>query len=604
MDSDGSSNGPDEGDEPILSGGQADDSQAGESADSDEYGLPEYDERRRREVDSDDSIYEPEPTDEEDEDGNPLSDLEPEPGVGLPFRSVKPEAGEDPISLARIPASSPPWHPFKRPADSSAIDLRPFKRTRGDFNRGYLDLLNIDIEDAAAHYVPHDGPELPSSQIGLTIWTPLEKEMFFEALSRLGRDGVPGISRRIGSKSDLEVQQYLRVLDDAIAARKQSGNLEPSYPVDFPAAVEISPKCCKLLEGAADVISLRQEQHEEAREEERWGKGWLVTPFNYRDIEATRSAGMPSVQLFRVASWLRLSERVFMNASYPENNWQHVSEDNPSIRATALEDFYSLAVSITRRLVSATIYVSTSRIRAKQSVYPETRGLVWPKDVEAAALSIGLKTNSKKFWAGCARRLRLAVFDDDDDDDADDDVEAEHGDKARGILSFDEVEAALGGHDSMPEAEPVDEESDELMSLSETPSLDDLSDLEAEEDAGPAVTPDIELPDEQYAEVDEDEVRAESRELLLHTAFDHPRTTRTREALESRIAAELRHVAHADTMDARATYLEEKRLWNVLGRAAPDELVRVEQPAAPPRLSHTVNDLCPAGEDGRTGGRG
>lgn len=278
-----------------------------------------------------------------------------------------------------------------------------------------------------------------------------------------------------------------------------------------------------------------------------------------------------------------------MNASFPENNWEHVSDDNPSIRTTALEDFYSLAVSITKRLVSATIYMSTSRIRAKQTLYPNTRALVWPKDVEAAALSIGLKTNSAKFWTGCARRLRLAVFDDEADDDRD---------EADDILSYDDVEEALGGLDDPQPAESEAEESDQPMSLSDTPSLDELSD-DGEEVIDLADDPDIALPDDSG--INEDDIRRESKELQLFTAFDLPKTTRTRRALEARIKAELRHVVYADTMDARANYHEEKRLWGVLGRELPDELVKVTQPSIPPRIAHTIDELCPARTDWRRG---
>lgn len=587
MASDESSNGRDAGDYSSSHSGAEQGSERSE--DNSSLGNKEP---PRREVEIDESDYEPE-SPNEDEDGNPLPPNEDVRAATPPrTRLIKPEHDEeDGGLLARVPPSSPRWSPFKRPAEAEAPGPRPFKRARGDFRHQYLNLLNADIEDAAVRFVPHGQPSLGPSQIGLTMWTPLEKDIFFEALSRLGRDGIPEIARRIRSKSELEILQYLKVLDDGVAARDRNQELEPLFPVDFPAAVEISPMCCNALEEAADAISIRQEQHEEACEERRWEGNWLITPFNHKHIESAKPPNLPSVELFRASSWLRLAERIFMNASFPENNWAHVADDNPSIRATAFEDFYSLAVSITKRLVATTIYVSESRIRAKRDLYPNTRPLIWPKDVEAAALSIGLKTNSRKFWAGCSRRLRLAVFDDDDDVD-----ETEEN-----ILSYDDVEAALGGSDEgaarRPEAE-VEESDDDLMSISDTPSIEDVSG-----DEGVVInlegTPESAQPNEPP--IDEEEIRRESMEIQLYTAMDLPKTTRTRQTLESRIKAELRHVAYADRMDARASYHEEKRLWAALGREPPVRPAKVEQPPAPPRIKRTIDELCPAQEDWRRG---
>ena len=557
--------------------------------------------RRRRlrplrpEVESDGSVYELESADE-DEDGNPLpSDPEQPNREYLSVARIKPDAGEDFVSLASIPS------PSKRHADPVEVDSRPFKRVRKAFNHDYLNLLNVEIEDAAAHYVANEFSFLESSQIGLTIWSPAEKEILFESLSRLGRDGIPSISRRLQSKNEFEIQQYLKILEDAARVRKLDGKAAPLYPMDIPAAVELSPACCRVLEDAADTVSLRQEQHEEAIEESRWGDDWLITPSNLERIEASKPSGLLCLQLFRTSSWLRLSRRVFMNASFPENNWESISNESPAIRATALQDFYSLAVSITKRLVSATVYISESRIRSRAGLRRRAEKLVWPKDVEAAALSIGLKTDAKKFWAGCARRLRLDVYDDDYDSDVGDDT-------AEDIMPYDAVEAALGGVDDKQPAEPAEEDLDDLASsLSDTPSLDELSDLDpAADEDGPA-----QLSDAGDAEAsdgleagddgrdDDDDVHREAKEVLLYTAFEHPRTTRTRRAVQSRIRAELRHVAHADALDARAGAIEERRLWALLGREPSGEITVPAPQRAPPLNSRTVDDLIPGGPNWR-----
>lgn len=550
---------------------------------------------------SDEESFQPSEPDEHN-----VRNPQPESNQQLQLPLIKPESEDEETLIRNAPASPPlPWSPAKRRAGDIGSDERPFKRAKGAFNREYLNLLNVDIEDAAAQYVPHDEAELPPSQIGLTYWTSVEKELFFTALSRLGRDDAPGIARRIRTKGELEVRQYLRLLQDATVARKREYELEPLYPQDFPAAVEIGAQCSTALEVAADGIASRQERHEESVEEMRWDDDWLITPFNYRTLEKEAPPNMPSLRLFRVSTWLQLSERLFMNANYPENNWQHVSDDNPSIRTTALEDFYSLAVSVTKRLVAATIYVSESRARAKQDLDSRTKDseLVWPKDVEAAALSLGLKTNSKKFWTGCARRLRVDVIDDEDDsdDDSEDGDGAHMGGRRKSEdgqepMTYDEVEAALGGlkETEYMKSEEQDDESAELVSLSDTPSLDDLSDL-SDLPPGAVPEPEPEEHDEPVMDIDEDKVQKEAKELLLHTAMPYPLTTRTRRAVEGRIRSELQHVAYADAVDAKASQREERRLWNMLGRDPPDEVDRVKLPdRAPRRAMHTVDDMYPS----------
>lgn len=518
---------------------------------------------------------------------------------------IKPESEpEDTGTPIRRVTASPSWTPVKRRAGGlDWPDDRPFKRAKGAaFSREYLNLLNVDIEDAAAQYVPHDESELPASQIGLTYWTSVEKELFFTALSRLGRDDAPGIARRIRTKGELEVRQYLRLLQDATTARKCEYELEPLYPQDFPAAVEIGPQCAAALDEAGDAIASRQERHEQQAEEMRWDDDWLITPFNYRAMEKTAPPNMPSLGLFRVSRWLELSERLFMNANYPENNWQYVSNENPSIRTTALEDFYSLVVSLTKRLVAATIYVSDARVRARpEDPRIKQKGLVWPKDVEAAVLSLGLKTNSKDFWAKSARRLRVNVINDGEQsehyrEDGNGDRMQDSGDNddRHEFMTFDEVEVALGSAKNTRHSGEEDDEEDDLNSLSDTPSLDDLSEVD---DQTANTTPNPghgENREETPIDVNEEAVHAETKELLLYTATPYPLTTRTRRMVESRIRSELRHITYADTVDAKAREREEKRLWNLLGEAQPEEGDKVKVPErAPRRMMHTVDEMRP-----------
>lgn len=569
--------------------------------------------------------------------------LRPEPATQE--EAAKPPSPPSPrprSAYSTVPPTPTHWpSPRKRSRSPGVLSLshaahaRPVKRPRGAFNHAYLALLNEDIRDAAARFTPHDwaggaAAALGPSQIGLTHWSEAEKMLFFEALARLGRDDAAGIAARIRTKSEFEVAHYLALLARASSANASSSSAAAAVvPADLPAAVELSQACCAALEEAADAIAARQETHEQAAERRRWGDGrWLVAPWNRAELEKDPVA--PSVGFFRVREWLRLAERVFMNAALEDYNWACVSAEKPSIRTTALEDFYTLAVSVTRRLVAATIYVSESRVRAKRALYPETSSRVWRQDVEAAALSLGLPTNSRRFWARCARRLRLDVYDDeyggeahnyDDDDDNDenynDDDDDGHGEGGGDVsgwetdeaewepMSYDEVERALGFEPEGAEYETSRDwdEEEELDSSEEEDVGNDHDDelaASAESDAA-SIELGFDSPDDSAYEepprgaddeAEREAVKREMDELLVHSALEYPRSKRARDALRSRVRAARAHEAHADALDARASYCEEKRLWALLDRQPPVELARVDVPAEPPRhAKKTVDDL-------------
>ncbi|GAB1318841.1 RNA polymerase I-specific transcription initiation factor rrn5 [Madurella fahalii] len=506
---------------------------------------------------------------------------------------------------------------------------RPFKRLKAPLNHAYLSLLNADILDASTRFTPHTWPTaaaggddkthhhdhdgaLQPSQIGLSHWTAAEKTLFFDALARLGADDARGIAARVCTKSEFEVAAYLALLgrDAAAAATAAAGGAGDGQRRmrrwhagvvlgDLPAAVELSQACVAALEEAADAVSLRQEAYEEAVERTRWeGKGgfWVVREWNRRQLEKAGPEGMPSVGFFRVGNWLGLAEGVFMNSVVEEGNWRAIAgegeKEKPGIWATALEDFYALALSVTRRLVAATAYVAESRVRAKREMYPGTAMRATVKDVEAAALSLGLKTNSRGFWAKCARRLRLEVYDAEDEGTVGWNEEEEP-------MSYGEVERALGlelgnGSDetvSIDEPESSEEEEEEeqntdgsAASVSDAASVDLGAEWHDESDNEG-------LPEQEENEAEKRDIDREVDELLVHSALEYPKTRRARDALRRRIRAARAHEAYADALDAWASYSEEKRLWVMLDRQPPLGLIKVEAPGDPPNRGRTVDEL-------------
>ncbi|SPO05976.1 uncharacterized protein DNG_08665 [Cephalotrichum gorgonifer] len=454
----------------------------------------------------------------------------------------------------------------------------PFKRVPGLFNQEYISLLNDDIDDIKEQVIAEGGQTwtepsqvlplpLPTSQIGMVVWTGAEKRLFFDALGRLGKDSLPGISSRIGTKSIVEVAQYIRLLEQT-RREKRIRTRDAVIPAEIPAAAEISPQCCLALEAAADELSLRQQRYEEKREQQRWEDfPWNITREAASKMEEEPGQRRePFADLFRLPAWLKLSDRVFMNASFAENNWRSVDEEPPSIRSTALQDFHNLTVSITRRIVSAALFCAASRIGAKAVGDGRTRNLVKRGDVLAAVESLGLARDSNVFWAKCARRLKLDVYDDEDDEP--------NEDGRLPILAFDEVEAALGvAGQPQPSTEPADgdseSEADELTEGEEDADATDTetelarTELEEEEEA---------LERELEEEIEEEEVREEARELINYTALGM--TNRSINTVKHRIVTERNHEAYADACDEVASAKEELRLWEVLRLEPPEELAR------------------------------
>lgn len=436
----------------------------------------------------------------------------------------------------------------------------PFKRVPGPFNLEYLGLLNKDIDDANERIIAepeHSG--VPTSQMGMVTWTSTEKRLFFDALGRLGKGDLPGISSRIETKSIAEVAQYIRLLEEGSRTRTIKTR-DAVIPAEIPAAADISPQCSLALDAAADELSLRQQRYEEKREQQKWEDfPWNMTREAAAEMEMKPGEPRePFANLFNVPSWLRLSDRVFMNASFAENNWRYVDEEPPSMRSTAFVDFHNLAVSVTRRIVSATLFFAASRIEAKAGADSRTRSLVKRRDVVAAVESLGLARDSGEFWAKCARRLKLDVYDDD---------EAVSDEDGLSLLPFDEVEKRLGAG-SRNQSSAGSSESEESTEDEETDSTDtDVEAVEAKLEAAEAA-----LETELKEETRDEDVRQEAQELMLYTALDIPPTHRTIQGVTRRIVAERNNEAHADACDEAASAQEEMRLWGVLRLEAPEEL--------------------------------
>ncbi|OLN95613.1 hypothetical protein CCHL11_04873 [Colletotrichum chlorophyti] len=487
--------------------------------------------------------------------------------------------------------------PFHKRRGGGEIIEPALKRRKGAFNNNYLDLLNKDIEDVANLRTIGEDEDLPPSQVGMTMWTPFEKNIFFDALSRLGKDNIRGISEKVRTKSEVEVRQYIALLQDAVERRgqEQEGGLTLLELADYPAAAEISQPCCLLLDEAADALSFRQERHEELSEQKKWGTCWNINMELAKRIEGdhgfekdptfANDHGLSFTEVLRIKAFLQLSDRLFMNASFAENNWQFISEEPPTIRATALQDLHSLLVSVTRKLVLTTLFMADSRIRAKRRVEPSTRNLVRRHDVEAAIASLGMKQNSHEFWATCARRLRLEVWDDEVPVDIEEEEEP---------MSYDRVESILRFNSDDPKPTRARQESPSPQIKFEE---NDSSKSADDEDSGSERSSDDVL--SAVKDTEEREVIEEAKEVLVYSAYDFPETHRTKEALKNRIRNERAQEAFADMQDAKANCEAEQEMWRLLQRQPPEPLLMPDVVERGRRVVKDVEELHDAGRQWR-----
>ncbi|THV49476.1 hypothetical protein BGAL_0193g00150 [Botrytis galanthina] len=446
------------------------------------------------------------------------------------------------------------------------------KRVKGFYSKDYRDLLNNEIYDAGAKSILEDNIPLEGSQIGCSTWSPEEKDLFFTGLSRLGRDNVRAIATRIGTKSEVEVQEYMQLLHQGLKERK----IEDARLLDvteYPAAAEFTSECCEIMERAADGLALRQEQYEEDVEEVKWGKYWLLTEKVSKSLEqkrsVTRTQGnedvqdlLPAVRLLNLKNWLALSERVFMNPSESrwEDNWRQIGEhgETPAMRATAFDDFHSLTVSITKRLISTVLFCTMSRIRAMDSNKIKAADISI-NDVEAATKILKMDANSNDFWVKCARRNNLTI--------------SRHDEPGGPIMAYPEVETELRKEysgrrsRSRSRSRPYLDHAEDLSEV--YTSSDSHLDSDIESDASENSTISDHLDDNPFTQrspspsQSQTQSRSQRKPHLSPEEYEH--------ALEAYVSA----------FDDRVSRIEEQRIWSLLGQDPPPDLKADEDEEMP-----------------------
>ncbi|KAL2825279.1 hypothetical protein BDW59DRAFT_146339 [Aspergillus cavernicola] len=282
-----------------------------------------------------------------------------------------------------------------------------------------------------------------TTQDGIVIWTPQEKWTLYQTLDKKGKNGVRDIATAVRTKSELEVQEYLRLLQKGV--RKYHFNDRHARTAilgEIPAAAEISEECCEALDKYAELLGLEEQRVENAAGKNKHKGLWIINKEaaenleaditgneNQSDLSVINRPNLPSdaqdgkiepsphdaAAFFNVTNCILLSERFFMNFGGPRfaDNWVNVAfkDETPSMTADALTDIYEIALSVTRRLVEATHFFASSRVRRNGKRSRPSARVVKSSDVRGAARVLNMKSDGSEFWVGLARRCSLDVAD-------------------------------------------------------------------------------------------------------------------------------------------------------------------------------------------------
>lgn len=312
--------------------------------------------------------------------------------------------------------------------DALLAPNREAKRLREAYCSDYHQLYNKTVRETVCRDSDQDEEAFDYGQLGFATWSSSEKGSFFKALQRKGKDDIRAISQAVGTKSEPEVQIYLHALREGIS-QPGIGNEKLKYrgSVDIPAALEIGTNCENALEAAADWLATKQDKHEQHLEKNRHGEYWRLDHDSLPAIGRLREEQIPNASaaqskaelqnaasLLDLEEFLRLSIRIFMNPPTLETNWRSyaVEDERPSILCTAFIDLSNLVVTTTKRLVLSTLFLASSRIKAKALRPHDLSAIVKPEDVQAALQVVGMNADRTKYWIGLARRCRLLVHED------------------------------------------------------------------------------------------------------------------------------------------------------------------------------------------------
>lgn len=443
------------------------------------------------------------------------------------------------------------------------------KRRRLNYSDAYRVLLNEVISEAR-HGVDLIGEEpLKASQIGVTSWSAKEKQAFFATLDRKGRHDSRSIADAVRTKAESEVYVYAQLLYEAMVEHHLHLHHHHEFlgQADLPAAFEIGPECEKALDEDAYGLSMKQLDREAKLEKRRYGEVWLLNQeaMGYLEQDNTNDDGATieptqlhsALELLKLANFLELSERVFMNSFDMQSNWSHYTDrgESPSIFCTAFLDFHTLVNSITKRLVQSALYFAMSRLRASDTSNYTRRRVVRKEDVTAALEVLGMKANSREYWAEAPRRCKIQVYE-----------RYTRSGRPKDKMSYSEVERRVRQTTASEDG-------------SVTSSSEDADEINSQEDNG-ATLSGVEISDQEESEqspvpsLDSSDLSDDIDLFSIHPA-------RAKHQLRSSERLSRLQDTYMEALDCQESQKEEQRLWGLLGKQQPIKSEIIELPPRP-----------------------
>ncbi|KAL9004895.1 MAG: hypothetical protein Q9188_002301 [Gyalolechia gomerana] len=296
--------------------------------------------------------------------------------------------------------------PKKRKRSTSQETEVRVSRPKRYYSAKYHSLFNKTVRDLQPeNRVPANKDSLKSSQLGISTWSPQEKDQLFRGIARYGRDDLPAIAVLIGTKTELEVHVYLQVLQEASNKQHKYG------------------KRRSLIEQAADAMAALQKRVEEQNEKQKHADLWKLDHKIAQWVDRRLSEGdegrieicrrLPVAEILNLSQFLKLSTNVFMNSNEPHSNYRSFvsRSEKPSMLHTAFADLHTVVLSVTKRLIQSSLFFAMSRLRATRSSQYAHQRAVKQADVLAASKVLGMKDNAKDYWSQVPRRCKLNVHD-------------------------------------------------------------------------------------------------------------------------------------------------------------------------------------------------
>lgn len=417
------------------------------------------------------------------------------------------------------------------------------------FNRG------IDDEE------PHE-----TTQNGAVIWTAEEKELLFNTLDRKGKGGIRYAAATIGTKSEVEIADYLKLIQRSLEARHVlEERLELIIMGEIPSALEVSKECCAELDRYAEYLVIQEDVDTEKECRAIYaGNGLICAPQAKSLVEKDvnpplRGSIHLAANVLNVPGWTQLSTQVFMNfgGSKAEDSWNELvksKKESPGLYGDALMDFYALTVSITRRLVQSTMFFAMARLRSMSGIGRARRNAIRKRDVRAAVDVLNMRHDRQGFFVDAARRNHLVILDDENESP----------------MSYEEAEEILGQED---ENENSDADQEDTASESENAEEVEEGGEEDEED--------------EASNMDS----ATSQPNSEPSNHQNPDRTRPPKLSWDEIPLDTEE-EHADLVDVQISRAEESKLWHILDTPVPRHLDIPIVPAEEDKKDATQKPHC------------